>query len=138
MDKVNRFFEFKKCWKHSSETGRADIDQQITELLSSMTDEEIKQLADGVQQDFDSIHQEVGEIKSQLTIRERLEPILPYLSVSNLAKDYFGKSSSWCYQRLNGNVIRGKVCRFTRDELETLNAALKEIGNNIGSLSIQY
>ncbi len=110
MDKVNRFFELKELWKQSAEADRSSIDRQITELMDSMTDQEVEQLAVGLQNDFDNIHQEVAEIKEQLTIRERLEPVLPYLSVSKLSKDYFNKSSSWFYQRLNGNKIHGKVC----------------------------
>ena len=110
MDKVNRFFELKELWKQSAEVDRFSIDRQITELMDSMTDQEVELLAVGVQNDFDNIHQEVAEIKEQLTIRERLGPVLPYLSVSKLSKDYFNKSSSWFYQRLNGNKIHGKVC----------------------------
>ncbi|WP_456086507.1 DUF5053 domain-containing protein [Parabacteroides sp.] len=136
MDKVNRFFELKELWKQSAEADRSSIDRQITELMDSMTDQEVEQLAVGVQNDFDNIHQEVAEIKEQLTIRERLDPVLPYLSVSKLSKDYFNKSSSWFYQRLNGNKIHGKVCRFTDKELETLDMALKDISRRISSLQL--
>lgn len=136
MDKVKRFFELKELWKQSAETDRPSIDRQITELMDSMTDKEVERLATGVQNDFDNIHQEVTDIKEQLTIRERLEPVLPYLSVSKLSKDYFNKSSSWFYQRLNGNKIHGKVCRFTEKELETLDMALKDISQRISSLRL--
>lgn len=131
MDKVKHFFELKKQWKQSAEEDRLSIDRQIAELMDSMTEQEIEQLAVGVQSDFDNIHQEVAEIKEQLTIRKRLEPVLPYLSVSKLSKDYFNKSSSWFYQRLNGNKIHGKVCRFTDKELETLDMALKDISQRL-------
>lgn len=136
MDKVNHFFELKELWKQSAEVDRSAIDRQISELINSMTDREVEQLTSGVQNDFDNIHQEVADIKEQLTIRECLEPILPYLSVSKLAKDYFNKSSSWFYQRLNGNKIHGKVCRFTDKELETLDQALKDISQRISSLRL--
>ena len=136
MDKVNRFFELKELWKQSAEADRSSIDRQITELMDSMTDHEVEQLAVGVQNDFDNIHQEAAEIKEQLTIRERLEPVLPYLSGSKVSKDYFNKSSSWFYQRLNGNKIHGKVCRFTDKELETLDMALKDICRRISSLQL--
>lgn len=136
MDKVNRFFELKELWKQSVEADRSAIDRQITELMDSMTDQEVELLTVGVQNDFGNIHQEVAAIKEQLTIRERLEPVLPYLSVSKLAKDYFNRSSSWFYQRLNGNKIHGKVCRFTDKELETLDLALKDISQRISSLRL--
>ena len=136
MNKVKRFFELKKQWKQSAEADRSSIDRQITELMDSMTGQEVEQLAVGVQNDFDNVHQEIAEIKEQLTIRERLEPVLPYLSVSKLSKDYFYKSSSWFYQRLNGNKIHGKVCRFTDKELETLDMALKDISQRLSSLQL--
>lgn len=126
----------KKQWKQSAEADRSSIDRQITELMDSMTGQEVEQLAVGVQNDFDNVHQEIAEIKEQLTIRERLEPVLPYLSVSKLSKDYFNKSSSWFYQRLNGNKIHGKVCRFTDKELETLDMALKDISQRLSSLQL--
>ena len=136
MNNVKRFFELKKQWKQSAEADRSSIDRQITELMDSMTGQEVEQLAVGVQNDFDNVHQEIAEIKEQLTIRERLEPVLPYLSVSKLSKDYFNKSSSWFYQRLNGNKIHGKVCRFTDKELETLDMALKDISQRLSSLQL--
>ena len=133
---MNRFFELKELWKQSAEADRSSIDRQITELMDSMTDQEVEQLAVGVQNDFDNIHKDVADIKEQLTIRERLEPVLPYLSISKLSKDYFNKSSSWFYQRLNGNKIHGKVCRFTDKELETLDMALKDISQRLSSLQL--
>lgn len=136
MDKVNRFFELKELWKQSGEADRHIIDQQLKELMDSMTDSEVERLTSEVQKDFDNIHLEVTDIKEQLTIRERLEPVLPYLSISKLSKDYFNKSSSWFYQRLNGNKIHGKVCRFTDQELATLDMALKDIGQRISSLRL--
>lgn len=136
MDKVNRFFELKELWKQSAEADRPAIDRQITELMDGMTDQEVVELTTGVQDDFDNIHQGIADIKEQLTIRERLEPVLPYLSISKLSKDYFNKSSSWFYQRLNGNKIHGKVCRFTEQELVTLDMALKDISQRISSLQL--
>ena len=136
MNKVKRFFELKKQWKQSAEADRSSIDRQITELMDSMTGQEVEQLAVGVLNDFDYVHQEIAEIKEQLTIRERLEPVLPYLSVSKKSKEYYNKSSSWFYQRLNGNKIHGKVCRFTDKELETLDMALKDISQRLSSLQL--
>lgn len=74
------FFELKELWKQSAEADRTIIDKQITELLDSMTDQETEQLTAGVQNNFDNIHEEVAEIKEQLTIWEWLEPVSPYLS----------------------------------------------------------
>ena len=67
-----------------------------------------------------------------------MKEVLPAISVSYLARHYFGKSTSWFYQRLNGNEVHGKVVRFTQEELEILNSALKDIGSRISSLHLSY
>lgn len=136
MDKMKRFFELKELWKQSSEAERADIDRELTELMDSMNETELEALTTGVEHDFERIHREAGDIQRTLTIRQQMEPILPYISVSSLAKDYFGKSTSWFYQKLNGNVIRGKTASFTEIEIQTLNSALKEIGKKLMNMTI--
>ena len=136
MDKVKRFFELKELWIKSPEEKRAGIDQEMTALMDSMEEPELEALTIGVESDFERMHKEVEDIHRTLTIRRQMEPILPYIAVSSLAKDYFGKSSSWFYQRLNGNVVHGKPASFTEKEIQTLNIALKEIGEKIMNMSI--
>lgn len=135
MDKVKQFFDLKELWKNSSETERTTIDAQISDLIESMDDRESEALAVGVQKDFENIHAKASVLEDQLRLREKLSPILPYISVSALAKEYFGKSSSWFYQRLNGNIVHGKECRFSAEEVERLRLALSDISAKIGSCS---
>lgn len=137
MDKMKRFFELKELWKQSSEAERADIDQELTELMDSMNETELEALTTGIEHDFERIHREAREIQRTLTIRQQMESILPYMSVSKLAEDYFGKSSSWFYQRLNGNIVHGKTVSFTDKEIKILNSALKEIGTKIKDMTIK-
>lgn len=138
MDKVRHFFELKKRWVKSNESERIQIDQEICELLDSLTPEEVEALEQGVSDDLANIHQRAEELADVITIRNQMNNILPIISVSYLAKHYFGKSTSWFYQRLNGNEVHGRVCRFTKEEIETLNNALKDIGNKISTLSLSY
>ena len=67
----------------------------------------------------------------ELLLKQKLEDILPVISVSYLAKNYFKKTPQWFYQRLNGNSVNGKEAHFTPSELETLSNALKEIGQKL-------
>ena len=68
MDKTERFFELKEQWKRASENDRPAIDRQISELMDGMDEQDIERLTEGVQKDFDAIHQEVADITQQ-TIR---------------------------------------------------------------------
>ncbi len=69
----------------------------------------------------------------ELLLRQKLEDVLPILSVSYLSKNYFKKTPQWFYQRLNGNNVNGKEAHFTANELETLSGALREIGEKLNT-----
>lgn len=138
MDKVKRFFELKELWKKSSEEERIAIDQELSALMELMNEKELESLTVRVEHDFERMREEEKEIQKTLTIRQQLEPILPYISVSSLAKDYFGKSTSWFYQRLNGNIVHGKTAAFTDKELNILKDALKDVASKLNKVTIVF
>lgn len=135
MDKVKRFFELKELWKKSDESQRTEIDREMKSLLAGFSPEDDALLKEGVEKDFARIHRDVADIEEQL-VRRQMQEVLPILSVSYLAKHYFGKSTSWFYQRLNGNKVNGKIASFTREEIAILNEALQDISKKVGALSI--
>jgi hypothetical protein len=98
------------------------IDMEMA-ILSENTEEFAENM-------LESIRETNKEIKDIL-LREKLEEILPAISVAHLAKEYFQKTPQWFYQRLNGNVVNGNVAGFTKDELNTLANALSDISNKI-------
>lgn len=71
-----------------------------------------------------------ARIEEEIT-REKIKNILPIISLSYIAKNYFGKTKSWLYQRVNGNLVNGKPAKFTDEEKEILNSALKDIANRL-------
>lgn len=85
---------------------------------------------------LEEIKKNIGSIEHELKIRDQLKEISDILPLSYIAKNYFGKSAAWLYQRINGNKVRGKVYTLNSEEVATFNRALKEIGNKISSLSI--
>lgn len=76
-----------------------------------------------------SLAHETAEEASALVVRQQLESILPMVSMAYIAKTYFGKSKAWLYQRINGNAVNGKPAKFTKQEIDTLNEALQNMGN---------
>lgn len=73
---------------------------------------------------------------SNFLMREQLNDILPYISVSAIAKNYFGKSKEWFYQKMNGNIVNGKPAKFTEEEIKNLNFALQDISKKISSVRV--
>lgn len=131
MDNVKRFMELKELWKKASETERVEIDKEISSLLASMDESEVPSLEEAVSSDFKRMHKEAADIERTLTIRKKLEPVLPLINVAGFTRHYFGKSSSWFYQRMNGNIVHGKPVSFTDEELKQLQDAFQDYAQKL-------
>lgn len=96
-----------------------------------------KMIADFMDECLNEISSEIAGMEER-TIKLQLQNISEIISLSFIAKHYFGKTKEWLYQRINGNVVNGKPCRFTAEELDRFNHALKDISQKIGSLRLSY
>ena len=67
-------------------------------------------------------------------IKEKLGNVPDAISMSYIAKNYFGKTKTWLYQRLNGNKVNGKEARFTETEARQLQNALHDLGRRLSSI----
>ena len=138
MNAKKKFLELKKAWVDAkgNDELRTKIDIETDAFFDSLTDEQKKEVIQATKGEFKQMHSEISDINRVLNVRDSLAEILPFVSVSSLSKLYFGKSTSWFYQRMNGNIVHGKHARFTPEEINTLNFALKDIGSKIGSTTI--
>lgn len=101
--------------------------EAIDKEMKSLLDKDIDSFSDGLIECAKDTNKKVDE----LLLREKLEAVLPFISVSALSKTYFKRSPQWFYQRLNGSVVNGKPVKFNNNELKTLSAALVDIGKKI-------
>lgn len=130
MDVKKEFFRLKEQWIHSTGKEREQADAEMQAFFDSLKPEDNALLEEAVNEDFARIHKDMEEahkLAERIAVRRQIETILPFISVSALTKEYFGKSSSWFYQRLNGNTVHGKQVSFTEDELKTLSHALSDM-----------
>ena len=73
-----------------------------------------------------------GMMKAEMDdVRQRLGDIPQVINMSYIAKHYFGKSRTWLYQRINGNIVNGKPVFFTIAERRQLQEALHDIGKKL-------
>jgi len=77
------------------------------------------------------------KIENEISLKEQLSEVSEIISLSYIAKTYFGKTRNWLYQRINGNMVNGKKSKFTTGELEQFKNALKDVSKKLGSLSIE-
>lgn len=139
MDVREEFFRLKEQSLRSSGEDRKRADEALDAFLAALSEEDRQTVCRAIDEDFTSLHRKADEARilaDKISLRQQMKGVLPLISVSALSREYFGKSGSWFYQRLNGNVVHGKPCAFTEEELETLRFALQDISRKIGSLSV--
>lgn len=85
---------------------------------------------------FDVIDKELSRIEN-IVLSEQLSSIAKYISFASIAKEYFGKSRNWLYQRINGNIVNGKPAAFTEEEKLKLKQALKDIAAEINATIVR-
>ena len=72
-----------------------------------------------------------GEQAEKSKVRSALRDIDLNISWRHIANDYFQKSVSWFYQRLNEVDGHGNPCEFTTEEKEQLRGALIDLSARI-------
>lgn len=101
------------------------------------SNEDKKTIADFISEQLRSVDEKLNIVEEK-AIKLQLQEISEIISLSWIAKKYFGKTKNWLYQRINENTVNGKPCRFTDEEIKIFNHALKDISQKIGSLSLSY
>lgn len=117
--------ELKERFRTAGTAQLREIDKEMDNLAKADEEAFSKAMVSAAKDTVAGIEQE--------SIRQKLNSILPVVSVSYLSKTYFGKTPQWFYQRLNENDVNGKPARFTDKEIEKLSFALKDI-----SLKMSY
>jgi len=114
----------------------AAFDKKIKSEQAYRSEAELEEISRQFAEGAEKAIEKAKELIEELTIKQQLEPIIKYASLSTIAKEYFGKSKEWLYQRLNGNTVNGKPAKFTNEEKETLKAALNDISKKFQDVSI--
>ncbi len=132
--------DLKKLYK-ISHSDAPDRMEQYTTLMTEInqkytSQEDADMIADFVINGYNEIATEAKELSDYISLKKQIEPYTEIIPLSYIAKKYFGKSTSWLSQRINGSKVRGKMYTLSSKDLETFNYALKDISKKLGSLSI--
>lgn len=60
-------------------------------------------------------------------IKDKLEDILPIISLSFISEKYYNKSRQWLYQKMNESIVNGSKYTINDNEIDILISALKDI-----------
>lgn len=134
MNEVEKLLsEWKKL---NTEEERLVFDEKMKSLIDSKPKEEMDIFANDFFNGAKKACEEAKDLIELVTMRQQLEPVIPYISLSTIAKEYFGKSRNWLYQRINGNIVNGKPAKFSDEERKTLKTAIEDITHKLQGVSI--
>lgn len=134
MGVKEEFFRLKQACVKSKGADRIKADQEMDAFFNSIRPEDEAELQEAVTEDFAGIHEDIEEariLRQRIEVRKILSETLPFISVSEFSKTYFGKSASWLHQRINGNEVHGKTATFTPGELHQLADALNDVADKL-------
>ena len=107
--------------------------------LDAMTERERKAYLDVTEKALQETVKEARrfvERAEDALLRDKLGEIPEVISLSYIAKKYFGKSRNWLYQRINGYLVNGKPARFTDEERKKFVAAINDISDMLKKTSL--
>lgn len=132
--------EIQTCY-HNADTPEKEeaAKKRQYEIQDALSPDELKALNQAA---IDDAHAEIARIDEWIAeaadekMRKKLGTIPEAISISYIAKTYFGKSRSWLLQRINGNKVNGKTVCFSQDERMQLQNALHDLGNRLSSVAL--
>lgn len=120
-----------------TEEEKVIFDGKMKQVLAEMNPEERKDFRKAFLASARHTVSEAKEIKEEAEMKLLLSGVDNYLSLSQIAQDYFGKTRSWLYQRINGALVNGKPAQFTPEEQQQLSNALLDISNRIKDTALK-
>jgi len=104
------------------------------ELLSMSDREELEPFLEEMSKRFlENAKETINAVKVAMD----LEKISEYISISYIAKRFFGKSRSWLHNKINGNFSNGKPASFSGEEINKLRDALDTLSGEIKQVSLK-
>lgn len=113
---------FEEFCSLKTEKERKEHDAKFAALMKSVPSEQRK-LAGQYLREVMAERRSTKSPKVDKDFKKELQDIQEVVSLSYIAKEYFGKDRTWLYKKINGTIP------FTEDEMKILSMALKSIGN---------
>lgn len=129
--------EFERYYKATSSEERQRIIDEHKRWFDSLSEDDKKSETEkqfaSIRAVLDGVRVNNEELDARI-IKKKLGNVPDAISMSYIAKNYFGKTKTWLYQRLNGNKVNGREARFTETEARQLQDALHDLGHRLSSI----
>ncbi len=141
MKKISKFLptaemqaEFEQYKNLTTEAERIEFQENRAQRLESLSDSDRESY---VHASLNGLNATV-EAAEELILITKLGEIAKAVSLSYIAKTYFGKSRAWLYQRLNGHTVNGKQAQFSPEEKKQFASALKDLSHQLHETSLKF
>lgn len=125
--------DFEK-YKNMSPKERAIFQEERARKMEAMSDDDKAAFRKSTHKGLEAIQEELQNVKLALELGD----VANAISLSYIAKAYFGKSKNWLYQRLNGNKVNGKPAQFTEEERKQFAEALRDLSRRIDETALKF
>lgn len=128
-----------EIWKQMETVG----DPMATEYLKKITAEakaegKLQELNEALMFLMTSAEQRLERVEKSVadyTMAQRMGALTEVVNLAYIARQYFGKTRQWLYQRLKGQIVNGKPAEFTPAEEAIFVRALNEIGMRLATFT---
>ncbi|WP_102408034.1 DUF5053 domain-containing protein [Parabacteroides bouchesdurhonensis] len=125
--------DFEK-FKNMSPEERVVFQEERARKVDAMSSEERTSFVNATYKGLKTIKDELQDVKLALELGD----VASAISLSYIAKVYFGKSKNWLYQRINGNIVNGKPAQFTEEERKRFVEALRDLSRRINETALKF
>jgi hypothetical protein len=124
-------------YHQASEPERKEIERRVQEEFTTLSDAEKAEVQKTFQASLDKKISRAEELIREVNLKLELENVSRYVSMSYIARRFFGKSRQWLNNRIKGNLVNGKAARFSEDELNSLSSALVKLSGEIKDTALR-
>lgn len=124
-------------WKQMEAAGDPAATDYLKEITAQAQAEgKIQEMTEAIEALMASADKHLDNVENSLkayTMHERMGALVEVVNIAYIARNYFGKSRQWLYQRLKGQVVNGKPASFSESEEDQFINALHEIGMQLAT-----
>lgn len=110
---------------------KKQMKKKIQVEFESLSPDEQKTVQNLFLLSFEKKIEEAEELIREVNLKLELQNISNYVSMSYIAKRFFGRSKQWFNNRIKGNLVNGVPAKFTIEEQKKLSEALKTLSDEI-------
>ena len=126
--------EFEQYKKLKTEKGHLEFQEERAKRLEKLSTIE---LTTYINNSLNGLNATI-DTAEEFIMATKISDISDAISLSYIAKNYFGKSRSWLYQRLNGNTVNGKQAQFNPEEKKQFVKAFNDLSIRLKETSLKF